>query len=446
MTALERSPAPDPVTSDPGPGTGPRAARVYRSRFTDPVAWVTWMFVVNFLVQRISLPGLNIPLTVPLIVLWLLAGWQLGLLAIEPRRTFLWLIAAGASAFVVLPQTLLVNNLFISVNSWLFWIVFWFPACFMFADRSRATFQRVLASVTNIGVWLGAVSTAFLAVQFAGMPYRDVVADLVPARFLVAGFNTAYPFFYGSPLIKSNGWLALEPSFMSFTLGLCVMAGLLSGARVWKVAVAGIGMLCTVAGSGFAIVLVGVLIMVLNRQYYLLRRYLIPGAILAAITLPTAMGQQILARMTEGQSSNTSTALRTVEPYLYLVPKWIDSFPRVLFGGGAGSSRELTAGAGVDGLIVPTIGKVFYDYGVFAGALLLFVVLSCYVRTPEPAIGYAVLASLMIIQPPAQPLVVPAFLLTTLFAPVAWRDSRLDPLAGRLRRRRWGRRAQPSGS
>ncbi|GAB97085.1 hypothetical protein BJY21_003163 [Kineosphaera limosa] len=412
------------------------AARRYASRLSDPVTWVTWMFVVNFLVQRISLPGLSIPLTVPLIVLFLLAGWRMGVLAIEPRRTFLWLVAAGASAFVVLPQTLLVNNLYISVNSWLFWIVFWFPACFMFVDRSRATFQRVMASVANVGVWLGGVSTAFLAVQFVGIPYRDIVADVVPARFLVSGFNTAYPFFYGSPLIKSNGWLALEPSFMSFTLGLCVMAGLLSGARVWKVAVAGVGMLCTVAGSGFAIVLVGVLVMLLNRQFHLLRFYLIPGLLLAAITIPTSMGQQLIARLGEGQSSNTSTALRTVEPYLYLVPKWIESFPRVLFGGGAGSSRELTGGAGVDGLIVPTIGKVFYDYGLFAGALLLFVVLACFVRTPEPAIGYAVLASMLIIQPPAQPLVVPAFLLSTLFAPVAWRDSRLDPLAGRVRRLR----------
>lgn len=394
---------------------------LYRAAGGDPVTWVTWLFVLNFCLQRLSLPGISIPVTVPLTVLWLFAGWRMGVLAIEPRRTFLWLLAAGASAFVVLPQTLLVNGLYISVNSWLFWIVIWLPACFMLVDRTRETFLRALRSITTVGVWIGGLSTLFLASQIV-VPYRDIVADIVPSNFLVSGFNTAYPFYYGSPLTKSNGWLALEPSFMSFTLGLTILAGLLCGARVWKVAVMGIGMLCTVAGSGFAIVLVGVLVMLLNRQGYLLRRYLVPGAILGAIALPTQIGQLILSRMSEGGSSNSSTALRTFEPYLYLFPRWVDSVWRVLFGGGAGSSRELVEGSGVDGLLVPTVAKVFYDYGVIAGALLLFVVLTCYVRAPEPAIAYAVLASMLILQPPAQPLMIPAFLLSTLWAPVPWGD------------------------
>ena len=222
----------------------------YPAASRDPVTWVSWLFVLNFCLQRLSLPGISIPVTVPLTVLWLFAGWRVGVLAIEPRRTFLWLQAAGTSAFVVLPQSLLVSQLYISVNSWMFWIVIWLPACFMLVDRSQETFQRALRSVANIGVWLGGISTSFIVLQLVGVPYRDIVADLVPAQFLVAGFNTAYPFFYGSPMIKSNGWLALEPSFMSFTLGLCILAALLCGARTWKVAVAGIGMMCTVAGSG----------------------------------------------------------------------------------------------------------------------------------------------------------------------------------------------------
>lgn len=415
----------------------------YRAAGGDPVTWVTWLFVLNFGLQRLSLPGISIPVTVPLTVLWLFAGWRLGVLAIEPRRTFLWLLAAGASAFVVLPQTLLVNQLYISVNSWMFWIVIWLPACFMIVDRSQETFQRALRSVANIGVWLGALSSSFILLQLIGVPYRDIVADIVPAQFLVAGFNTAYPFFYDSPMIKSNGWLALEPSFMSFTLGLCILAGLLCGARTWKVAVAAIGMMCTVAGSGFAIVLVGLIVMLVLKQGRLLKRYLLPGLVIGAITAPTQIGQLIVARMSEGSSSNSSTALRTFEPYLYLFPRWVDSFARVWFGGGAGSSRGIVEGSGVDGLLVPTVAKVFYDYGLIAGALLLFVVLTAYVRTPEPAIGYAVLASMLIIQPPAQPLMIPAFLLATLWAPVPWDQKRrlsMDELRRRHQRGHRGAR------
>ena len=95
-------------------------------------------------------------------------------------------------------------------------------------------------------------------------------------------------------------------------------------------------------------------------------------------------------------------------------------------------------GSGIDGLVVPTTAKVFYDYGVVAGAVLMFIVLACYVRTPAPTIGYAVLASMLVIQPPAQPLMIPAFLLTTLWAPVPWRERDVGApvrLARRLRRR-----------
>lgn len=414
----------------------------YRGAGGDPVAWVTWLFVLNFCLQRLSLPGISIPVTVPLTVLWLFAGWRLGILAIEPRRTFLWLAAAGASAFVVLPQALFVNRLYISVNSWLFWIVIWIPACFMLVDRTRETFLRTLRSITNVGVGLGALSTAFILAQ-AVVPYRDIVADIVPAKFLVSGFNTAYPFYYGSSMTKSNGWLALEPSFMSFTLGLTIMAGLLCGARVWKVVVMAVGMVCTVAGSGFAIVLAGIVIMLLNRQGYLLRRYLVPGVVLGLVAAPTQAGQLIVARMSEGSTSNSSTALRTFEPYLYLFPRWTESFARIWFGGGAGSSREVVEGSGVDGLIVPTVAKVFYDYGLIAGALLFFVVLTCYVRAPEPAISYAVLTSMLILQPPAQPLMIPAFLLSTLWAPVPWGDRPRVPVRIPRRWRRL-RRPQPT--
>ena len=78
-------------------------------------------------------------------------------------------------------------------------------------------------------------------------------------------------------------------------------------------------------------------------------------------------------------------------------------------------------------------------HGAIAGAVLMFLVLACYVRTPAPALGYAVLTSMLVIQPPAQPLMIPAFLLTTLWAPVPWRERDVGAprrLARRLLRRR----------
>lgn len=382
------------------------------------------MFVANFFVMRLSFPNMNISLSVPLTLAWLVAAWRFHITAIEPRRFALWLVAGGVSAFVTLAQVLFVPAPYVSINSWLLWMVTWLPAAFMMTDRTRGTFNRTLRSVKTIGLWLSGISVLFLAVQFTPLGYRDFVSEIVPSSMVVTGFNTSYPLFYGADLYKSNGWVALEPSFMSFILGLCILAALMIRARVWELMFLLLGMIVTAAGSGFFIVLVGVVIMVIRGQWVLLRPYIVPGAILAVAVFPTTIGQTILSRLTEGTSSNSSTALRTFEPYLYLLPKWTSDWAIVWFGGGAGSSRSVVDASGVRGLLVPTLGKVFYDYGLIAGALLAALIVASYVKATEPAISLSVMVSMLVLQPPAQPLMVPAFLLATLWAP-ALRSNRL---------------------
>lgn len=396
----------------------------YPRRRLDPVWWISVMFVANFFVMRLSFPDMNISLSVPLTIVWLGAAWRFRITVIEPRRFALWLVAGGAAAFVTLAQVLFVPAPYVSLNSWLLWMVTWLPAAFMMADRSRGTFDRMLRAVTNIGLVLSGISVLFLLVQFTPLGYRDFVGEIVPGNMLVANFNTSYPLFYGATLYKSNGWFALEPSFMSFLLGLCILAGLMIRTRVWKMLVLLLGMIVTAAGSGFFIVLVGLIIMVVRGQWSLLRPYIVPGAVLAVLVIPTPIGQTILSRLTEGTSSNSSTALRTFEPYQYLLPKWMSDWSIVWFGEGAGSSRAVVDASGVRGLLVPTLGKVVYDYGLVAGALLAALIVASYVKATEPAISLSVLVSMLVLQPPAQPLMVPAFLMATLWAP-ALRSNRL---------------------
>ena len=390
---------------------------VYPSRRLDPVFWISALFVANFFLMRISVPNMNISVSVPLTMLWLLLAWKTSIIVIEPRRFALWLVAGGVAAMVTLPQMLFVPSPFVSINSWALWMVTWLPAAFMMADRTRGTFERALKSIVNIGLGLAVISIAFIAVQLVGMPYRDFLAEVVPSNMLVSDFNTAYPLYYGSWLYKSNGWFALEPSFMSFILGLVILAALVVRAPIWKLMLLLGGMIVTAAGSGFFIVLIGVLAMIVLGQWRLLKPYIVPGLVLAAVVIPTAIGQVIISRLSEGGNSRSSTALRTVEPYMYLWPKWTQEWSIVLFGGGAGSSRHVVDGSGVRGLLVPTAGKVLYDYGLLAGILLTALVIVSYVKCVEPAIAFSVATSMLVLQPPAQPLMIPAFLMTTLWAP-----------------------------
>lgn len=383
----------------------------------DPVWWIGALFVLNFLFMRISVPGLNISVSVPLTIAWLGLAWLTHVTVIEPRRLLLWLVAGGVAAFVTVPQVLFVPAPYVSVNSWLLWMVTWLPAAFMMADRSRGTFNRTMRAIKNIGLALSALSALFILVQFTPVGYVDIIGENVPGNMVVTGFNTAYPLYYDADLIKSNGWFALEPSFMSFILGLCILAALVVRARIWQILALALGMVLTAAGSGFFVVLIGALVMVVLGQWKLLKPYILPGAVLGAVVIPTVIGQTIVARLSEGESSNSSTALRTVEPYRYLFPEWTADWAIVLFGGGAGSSRYIIDGAGINGLLVPTIGKVLYDYGLIAGALLAALIVVSYVKCTEPAIGISVMVSMLVLQPPAQPLMVPAFLMATLWAP-----------------------------
>lgn len=407
-------------------------------RTPDGVVWVCWLFVLNILLQRISLPAISIPLTVPITVLWALIAWHRGVVVLEGRRLMLWLVAAAASAFVVLPQVLFVHRPVISVNSWAFWMTMWFPAVFMMAERSGDTYRRLLAAVTRIGLWLSSLSVVFVASQALGLEYRDYIGDYVPPQLQVDDFSTSYPIVWDHWLYKSNGWIMLEPSFMSFTLGVCTMAALLVSAKPWKVVWLVLGMLTTVAGSGFAIIIVGLLVMALGGQRRLLRPYVIPGAILTAVAIPTAIGQVFLTRVTEVSDSNSSAALRSIEPYQYLIPRWIFEPAKVWFGGGAGSSRQAVEGSGTLGLIAPTIGKMFYEYGLLAGSLLLLLAVVPFLRAHERSLAVAILAQFFLLQPPSQPLIVPAFAVVTLWspAPLTYLRAGAEDRVRRLRRRR----------
>lgn len=396
-------------------GTSRAAGRIH-----DPVTWLCWLFVLNILFQRISIPGISIPFTVPITVLWCLAAWRVGVLAIERRRLVFWMGAAAISSATVLPQVLFLEQPVISVNSWLFWMTMWFPVVFMMADRTGDTYRRMLRSITKIGVWLSSLSIVFLVSQLAGVPYRDWLFDFLPESLHVKGFAISYPIVWDSPIYKSNGWIMLEPSFMSFTLGVCFMTALLSRARVWQVLWLFLGILTTVAGSGFAVIGVGIIALLMNGQFSLLRKYVVPGAIVTAIAIPTAIGQVFLKRVSEVGETNSSAAMRSFEPYQFLLPRWLDEPVAVWIGFGPGSSARAVEGSGVDGLIAPMMGKMIYDYGLIAGGILVILAVIPFLRAHERALSVALLAQFFLLQPPAQPIIVPAFIVVMLWSPAPW--------------------------
>lgn len=380
--------------------------------------WTVVAFVGVFLFQRFAVPGLPISLTVPLLLLWAALAVFRGVVEIDLTRTVWWLAASGVTALLLVAQIAFVTFPLISVNSWLLWIITWLPMMFRFIDRSPSAHQVTLRAIGTAGGWISGLSVLFIGVQVAGVSYRDLFAEYVPASLQLQGFVITYPIAWGSPIYKANAWLALEPSFLSFMLGVALVSALASRRHPALVIWIAAGILCTTAGSGIAIVGIYVVVALLRGQGRHLVRYIaiaIPAALIAGLT---ALGDSILDRVGEASDARSSTALRVFEPYTHLIPQWLADPAKFLIGGGPGSSQRVVDDLGILGLLVPTPAKMLYDYGLLGGLLMIALVLLAYLRSPAPAFAFALAFSMLTLQGAAQPLVAMTLLCITLFAPV----------------------------
>lgn len=381
--------------------------------------WVVVAFVGVFLFQRLAVPGLPVSMTVPLLLLWAGLAMYRGVLELDAKRTVVWLLATGVSGLLMVPQAALLHFPLISVNSWLLWMVTWLPMVFRFPDRTPQAYDTTLRGIAWAGAGLTGVSIIFVLSQMVGISYRDYFAELVPHNMQLGGFVITYPIAWDSPIHKSNAWLALEPSFLSFMLGVSMVSALMSRRHPLLVVWLGLGLLSTTAGSGIAIVGVYVIAALLRGRGRALMRYAVVAIPIALIGAITTLGDSIIDRLTEASDARSSTALRVIEPYVYLTPEWLSDAGRMLVGGGPGSSQRAVADVGVNGLLVPTPAKVLYDYGLVGGLLMLAMVVLAYLWSPAPEFAFALAFSMLTLQGPAQPLVAMTLLMITLFAPAA---------------------------
>jgi hypothetical protein len=388
----------------------------------DPAIWVAVLFALTFGLQRISLPGISIPVTVPIAGLWVGLAFLRGLVTIDPRRFLLWCLAAAASGAMVLPQLVLVASPFVSSNSWALWMVIWLPLVVRLRDRSRVHYLRTLRAVAHVGLGLAVLSLAFMVCQLLGVRYHDWIADVVPNHLLVQDYVISYPIMYGSPIYKSNGWVALEPSFMSFMIAIGLVSALVTRLGVAKVLVLLAGLLSTVAGSGMAVVVGYVVGLAVVGRIGNLRRYALPALVLIAGFTSTVFGQAVSQRVLEFGDSRSSTSLRAIEPYVQLWPYWISDPVSVIIGQGPGSSAEVVRDLGIAGLLVPSTAKVLFDYGLLGGTGLIILMIFTYVRSPEPLFALSMAASMFVLQTASQPLVICSIMLFAIWSPAPTDD------------------------
>lgn len=381
--------------------------------------WVVVLFVLFVVLQRFAVPATDVALLIPATLLWCAHGVRRGLLTFDRDRTALWLAAFGVTGLTILVQAQLVPGSTASILSWGLFLVVWAPFVLRVADVRSSTYLRMLRGVARVGLWLAVGCVVMTGTQLAGLAYRDWFADVVPPAMQLPGFVTTYPVRYGSEVYRSNAWIGLEPSFISAQLGLALLAGVYTGMSAARLSLLLMALVCTVSGSGFALMAGGVLVVLAYPLRAVFVRYLPLVGVTLLAAASTEVGTLLLERVTEFQSSGSSTRLRAIEPYSFLWPVWVEDSRNVLFGLGPGSAQDLVSGTRILGLLVPSPAKVFFEYGLLAGAVLAAFLLACYVGGPSRGFSITLLLSLWLIQPGTTTLlaVLPLMIFVTLWSP-----------------------------
>lgn len=392
--------------------------------------WVASLFAAGVLLQRISVPGGVVPLLLPLTYVWVGYGLATGILELDRLRVRLLLLAAAVTAGMTLVQSVVVVQPLISVTSWGLFMAVWAPAALRLVDRGRDALRSALVYVVAIGRWLAGACVAMMLLQVAGVRYVDYLASVVPPTLRLQGYVITYPLDYLSSVYRANAWIGLEPSIVSLQIGVCLVVALLLRSGVPTLLLLAAGLASTMSGSGFVVVLVGVVVMAITpirRRVW--RQGLWAAAGLVAL-LMTPFGQTMLMRIGEVGVEGSSTSLRAVEPYRLLWPQWASDAVSVVVGRGPGASQAIIESTNVSGLLVPSPIKVFFDYGLIGGVLLAAYLLFCYLGGPSTSLAVGLLVSSWLLQPGTTTvvLVLPTLLLITWWAPRTSATVEAEPL------------------
>ncbi len=239
-----------------------------------------------------------------------------------------------------------------------------------------------------------AIGILQVLVQFAGIwSYTDLLRSVVPQNLLFQGYNTSYPIEYGSPVIKANAFVFVEPSVFSQFLALALLSVLSRGKEYWRVAVFAVALVCTVTGTGIMVLGFGLMVLAVRRGGLWAVRAAVVLAVAGVAALLSPVGPILLSRTGEAGQTNSSGSLRFVQPYEYLLSRWSSDPWSILTGLGPGQADRISDAIFAEtGLPISFAGavKMVLEYGVPASVLAgVFLYVAVVRRSPAPTVALA---------------------------------------------------------
>jgi len=214
-----------------------------------------------------------------------------------------------------------------------------------------------------------------LLLQTFGIKYIDIF-EYIPESFVQQGFNTTYPAYWGSLILKSNGMFFLEPSIFSQFLAISIIIEIVYFKRISYLLSLFIGILSTLSGTGLMVVLI---LGIINIRKLGLKIFTLIIFLLLPFTvwfLNTGYGNVLINRLTEFGNENASGSIRFIAPYKVLFTFGEDNYFKYLFGIGPGQVDYLSNSFAANYSVIP---KLFIEYGLIIGVMFCLFLLTLFI-------------------------------------------------------------------
>lgn len=379
------------------------------------------MVIAVVVLQRFAVPKIGTALCLPIVIGVLVYLLREGALVLDSTRTWLYLLGIGACCAATLLSTAHFKDTW-SLNSLVLLVVLYSPFCLRLRPQHRQLYRRLLEFFNRIMVVAACVAVAQWIAQVFGWTYRDLL-DFLPDQFLLQAYNTSYPVRYGSPVMKSNAVIFLEPSFCAQFLALALIVQLLLGGHRWRLPLYAAALLATVSGTGILLAGFGLVVLALRRGPTWAARILVMLLLVNAVVQITPLGAILSGRSREATEEDSSAGVRFVAPYKLVATGLAEDTTTLVIGRGPGivsrsSGAEFFNQERV-GANYPAIPKLAAEYGLVVTIVFSsFVAVALVAGTPSMPIAAMMLAiyfllSGSLLQPHT---VLLAYVLTSLFA------------------------------
>jgi hypothetical protein len=319
----------------------------------------------SVLLQKIALPGTGGALPFTLVIFLALAAWGLitGIFEVNVPA----LISYAIFGLLGIVSAATATSAKVSLISLGYLLVVHVPLLFRIG-ASGLSYESLLQLLSKTSCICAAIGVLQFAAQFViGRDLAFLLDAHLPVGLLMQGYNVMNPLFWGSSIVKSNGFFFLEPSFFCQFLAIGMIAELLLGSRILRIFIMGAGLVVSYSGTGLTTLALVAPLYVLRRKNL---KLLMVGA--AACVLLFAFADflsldAITQRLGEFSNDRSSGSARFLSIFWLLNDALLGNDLTFLLGRGPGTVEEFFERVPYEPFD-PTWGKVVYEYGVL-GAL-----------------------------------------------------------------------------